>query len=127
VAEPLFLLDANICIYLLAGRSAAAVRRVEGCEQGLLVTSVIAYAEVMLGAYRLNAVSQARAFFRAIPVLPFDAGSGDCYAALPFRRARFDRLIAGQALQHDLTVVTGNVDDFADIPGLKVENWTLPL
>jgi tRNA(fMet)-specific endonuclease VapC len=46
------------------------------------------------------------------------------YAQLPFKRASFDRLIAAHAVSQDLIVVTGNAKDFADVPGLKVENWT---
>ena len=34
-----------------------------------------------------------------------------------------DMLIAATALEEDLIVVTGNVDHFNRIPGLKVENW----
>jgi predicted nucleic acid-binding protein len=31
--------------------------------------------------------------------------------------------IAAVALQHGLTIVTGNVRHFSGIPGLAVENW----
>ena len=34
-----------------------------------------------------------------------------------------DMFIAATALEEDLIVVTGNVDHFNRIPGLKVENW----
>jgi tRNA(fMet)-specific endonuclease VapC len=43
---------------------------------------------------------------------------------LPFRRASYDRLIAAHALSLDLTLITNNEGDFADVPGLRVENWT---
>ncbi len=46
------------------------------------------------------------------------------YASIPFKRSRFDRLIAAQALSLGLTLVTNNERDFADVPDLKVENWT---
>ena len=36
-----------------------------------------------------------------------------------------DRLLAAHALSIGATIVTNNEGDFADIPGLKVENWTL--
>ena len=35
-----------------------------------------------------------------------------------------DRLIAAHALALDLTLVTNNERDFADVPGLRIENWT---
>jgi tRNA(fMet)-specific endonuclease VapC len=58
-----------------------------------------------------------------VPVLPFDAAAAEVYARLPFRRGSFDRLIAAHALALDLVLVTDNVADYADVPGLKVENW----
>lgn len=37
-----------------------------------------------------------------------------------------DLLIASTALIHDLTLVTHNVQDFADIPGLHIIDWLAP-
>ena len=125
VADPAFLLDANICIYILEGKSELAAERVSDCPIGLLVTSAVAYAEVMIGAEKLDRVEQALAFFKQIPVVPFDAAAGDAYSHLPFKRGSYDRLIAANALSLGLTVVTSNEADFADVPGLKVENWTI--
>jgi predicted nucleic acid-binding protein len=34
-----------------------------------------------------------------------------------------DLLIAAHALALDLTLVTDNVDEFARVPGLALENW----
>ena len=42
-------------------------------------------------------------------------------------RDRFDQLIAAHALALGITPATNNEADFADISGLKVENWTLSL
>lgn len=123
MADPRFLLDANICVYLLDGVSEPARRRVEACDAGELVTSAIVFAEVMIGAHRRDAVNEALAFFRIVTVQPFDAAAGLAYARLPFRRGSFDRLIAAHALALGLTLVTNNEGDFADIPCLKVENW----
>ncbi|GAA0638680.1 hypothetical protein GCM10009424_11590 [Sphingomonas ursincola] len=64
------------------------------------------------------------AFVAAVPIQPFDEAAARAYAQLPFKRARFDRLLAAHALSIGATVVTNNEGDFADIPGLKVENWT---
>jgi tRNA(fMet)-specific endonuclease VapC len=58
-----------------------------------------------------------------MPVLPFDMAAARTYASIPFRRASYDRLIAAHALSLGLTVVTENIKHFADVPGLKVENW----
>ena len=56
-------------------------------------------------------------------ILPFDEQAALAYATLPFRRASYDRLIAAHALALDVTLVTANERDFADIQGLRVENW----
>jgi len=125
VVEPAYLLDANICIYLLEGKSELAAARVSACPVGQLVTSAVVYAEVMIGARRLDRVDPALAFFAQVPVLPFDAAAGDAYSHLPFRRGSYDRLIAAHAMALGLTVVTSNNADFANVPGLQVENWTV--
>lgn len=92
---------------------------------GSVGTSAISYAEVMIGARALDEERKARRLFTRIEVLPFDSSAGAVYANLPFRRARFDRLIAAHTLSLGLVLITNNERDFADIPGLKVENWTL--
>lgn len=37
----------------------------------------------------------------------------------------YDVLIAGQALQNGLTVITANVREFARVPGLRCEDWSV--
>ena len=127
MTDPAFLLDANTCVYILDGVGDALRRRVESVRPGMLVTSAVAFAEVMIGGVRRKAVTQTRRLFETIPVLPFDLQAAEVYMRLPFRRGSFDRLIAAHALALDLTLVTNNERDFADVPGLRVENWTLPL
>lgn len=122
--EPRFLLDSNICIYILDFASSPAVTRLQQCAKGEAVTSAIVYAEVMLGAVKRGGYDGAKALFELVPVLPFDADAADVYARLPFRRQSFDRLIAAQAKSLGLTVVTRNTTDFGGIDGLKVEDWT---
>ncbi len=97
----------------------------ETFEPGELAVSAVAYAETMLGARRSNTVLQATALFRIIEVLPFDASAAERYSELSFRRGSYDRLIAAHALSVGLPLVTNNEADFADIAGLKVENWTI--
>ena len=119
-----FLLDTNICIYLLTGRSDLLRERVESRRLGEVVTSAIVRAEVLLGAAAHGQVDRAARLFDQIEALPFDAAAAEAYAKLPFRRGDFDRLLAAHALSLGLTLVTANVADFADVPGLAVEDWT---
>lgn len=118
-----YLIDANLCINLLEGQSSAAADRLAACDVGQIVTSAIVYAEVMLGAEQQGKVDRAMAFFAQIPVLPFDEAAGRVYSRLPFKRGSYDWLIAAHALALGLTVVTSNLADFRDVPGLKVEDW----
>jgi tRNA(fMet)-specific endonuclease VapC len=64
-------------------------------------------------------------FVSVVPILPFDEAAALAYAKMPFKRARFDRLLAAHALSIGATVITNNEADFADVPGLTVENWTI--
>lgn len=126
MADPLFLLDSNICIYVLADGTGAVADRLGECDLGSAVTSAIAYAEVMRG--RRNdprwSLEAAEAFFDAVPVLPFDRKAALRYRTIPFKRGTFDRLIAAHALALDLVLVTNDERDYADVEGLMVENWT---
>ena len=128
MAEPDFLLDSNICIYILEGLSPKARRRIESHEPGQVVTSSIVYAEVMRGLdpRDMDAAAKAQALFEVVDVLPFDRHAADAYCMLPFKRAAFDRLIGAHALVLGLTLVTNNARDYSDIDGLRIENWTKP-
>nr|WP_221239258.1 type II toxin-antitoxin system VapC family toxin [Sphingomonas xinjiangensis] len=118
------MLDSNILIYVLKSAFPNLRRRIEAADVGMVATSSIAYAEVMLGAQASGAAEQAERVFQVVSVLPFDQVAARAYAGLPFRRGRFDRLIAAHALSLGLTLVTNNDGDFAAVPGLKIENWT---
>lgn len=126
MTEARFLLDSNICIYLLEALSEPSRRAVERYEPGEVVTSAVAYAEVFRGVDFDNpkAVSDTVSFFEAIPVLPFDGRAAEAYSKLPFERHRFDHLIAAHALSRNLTLVTRNTRHFRNVPHLRVENWT---
>lgn len=127
-----YILDTNACLDFLLGRSRALAARVEKQFTRLSV-SVISAAELRVG----NKTSEdpegdARRvdqFLASIAVAPFDKAAADAYAALArragTRRGSFDRLIAAHALALNLVLVTHNERDFADVSGLRVENWCL--
>lgn len=123
-----YLLDANIIILALSGAGALLQRRLMACDEGDVVTSAIAFAEVAVGSAggKPPPPERLRAFVEEVPVLAFGFKAAQVYATLPFKRASYDRLIGAQALADDLVVVTDNVGHFSDIPGLLVENWTKP-
>ncbi|MBB5705266.1 tRNA(fMet)-specific endonuclease VapC [Sphingopyxis panaciterrulae] len=100
--------------------------RLTACAPGDVAISAISFAEIALGSEqgRPPLPEVLEAFLAAIPLVPFDESAARAYSKLPFRRARFDRLLAAHALSLDVVVITNNEGDFADVPGLRIENWT---
>lgn len=111
------------------------VERLSKIPRALQHTTSINVAEIYYGACRVarrDALIQAyeEFVFSRLTVLPFDTDSAKVFgrlkASLESRglpRSEPDLRIAAIALQHRLTVVTGNTRHFADIPGLLVEDW----
>ena len=65
-------------------------------------------------------------FFARWDVLPLDAESCAMFARLRRQGIRIgtqDLRIACIALAHDATLLTRNTVDFAQVPGLRFENW----
>ena len=122
-----FLIDSDCAVYAMTARFAALGERLSQLEPGEIAISSISFAEVAVGpiAGKPPEPSVLEAFVAVIPILPFDEAAAREYAGLPFRRARFDRLLAAHALSIGATVVTNNEADFADVPGLRTENWTI--
>ena len=123
-----YLIDSDLAIYAMGGEIDSRLnQRLAACFPGDVAISAISFAEVALGTWNGKPPRQdvLDAFVQAIPIVPFDAAAAHEYARLLFRRARFDRLLAAHALSTGAVVVPNNEADFADVPGLKVENWTV--
>ena len=123
-----YLIDTNCCIYLFANSYPALSRRVQATPQGEIGLSAIVFAELALGSMNGKAppMEALERFLEQMPLLPFDESAARAYSKLPFKRGRYDRLLAGHALSQGLTIITRNERDFANLPGLKIENWTRP-
>jgi len=122
-----YLIDANSAVYAMDLGNDLLKARIAATDAGEIGISAISYAEVAYGTHvgKSPPPEVLEAFVQAIPLLPFDEAAARAYATLPFKRARFDRLLAAHALSIGAVVVTNNEADFADVPGLVVENWTL--
>ena len=121
-----YLIDSDLAIYAMGGEADSRLNdRLASCDAGEMGISAISFAEVALGTWNGKPPRQdvLDAFVSVIPILEFDEAAAREYAKLPFKRARFDRLLAAHALSIGATVVTNNEADFADVPGLIVENW----
>ncbi len=120
------LLDTDCAIYAMTAQFPVLRERLEAREPGSVAISAITFAEIAIGSAngKLPDPAVLAAFLSAIQVVAFDEAAGRSYARLPFKRGRFDRLLAAQAISLDAVLVTNNERDFGDIPNLIVENWT---
>lgn len=129
---PRYMLDTNMCIYLMKNQPEQVARRFAACQIGDVLMSAITYAELQYGVATAKDPQREsgnlQSLIELIPVLPFDTAAGMAYG--PVRMAtrerktdHLDKLIAAQAIAADLVLVTNNVRDFAAYPGLTIENW----
>lgn len=128
-----YMLDTNICIYIMKRQPAQVLRRLESLRLGEAVISVVTHAELRAGlemqtASRAHDTHVLGLLIRSIPVLAFDEAAAVSYGLLRAavrdrKRDALDRLIAAHAVSVGATLVTNNEADFKDYPGLMVENW----
>lgn len=130
----LYLLDTNICIYLMKRRPPEVLERFRRLRTGDVALSAVTLAELRHGVERCELTEKESAeraltqLLNLIPALPFDNHAACSYGILATairdrRRDALDRMIAAHAISLDVILVTNNTADFADYPGLKLENW----
>jgi len=128
----LFLLDTNVCIDFALARSDTLRDRIFSSYPRGLGISTVTLAELRVGARHKRAEpaddQKLDTLVRTLTLHPFDEAAAIAYGSIArqigIKRHSFDRLIAAHALSLGLTLVRANEADFADVPGLKVENWT---
>ncbi|HEX8887330.1 MAG TPA: type II toxin-antitoxin system VapC family toxin [Noviherbaspirillum sp.] len=128
----LFMLDTNMCIYLMKNQPESVAKRFAQYYVGDVVMSVITYAELEYGvSVSANSARERRnlaGLIEDIPVVPFDVDAAKAYgpireATRERKRDQLDKLIAAHAASLKVTLVTNNERDFEIYPGLKIENW----
>ena len=129
-----YMLDTNICIYLIKNHPPQVLRRLEALRQGEVLMSVVTYAELCAGLEMQTVNRELNAqvlslLVSKIPVLPFTQADarqfGVLRAAVRDRsRHAMDRLIAAHAVSTDCILVTNHEADFEGYPDLRLENWT---
>jgi predicted nucleic acid-binding protein len=97
-----------------------------------LYISIVTYMEAYQGTLRWSDDSRTaklRRFVEGVPILYFDEAVAERCARIRevvrggrvrANRRAHDLMIAATAIEHGLTLVTRNVDDFSDIPGLQL-------
>lgn len=129
-----YMLDTNICIYLMKHQPPSVAKRFAECRRGDVVISSITLAELEYGIYVSRAATRSQnrqaldALVELIPVVAFDTAAATAYADV--RAASRDRrsdtlnkLIASHAIGLNLTLVTNNLEDFRSYPNIVLENW----
>ena len=135
-----YLLDTNACIALLNGNPPsvrAHMQMATSAGANILVSSVALF-ELWYGVAKSTRQDFNRKRLEAflsgpILVLPFDdpasQSAGELRASLETSGkpiGAYDLLIAGQALRHQLTLVTSNVSEFSRVKGLQWQDWSKP-
>jgi tRNA(fMet)-specific endonuclease VapC len=128
-----YMLDTDICIYVIKNRSQTAARRFLEAS-GEMCLSIIAFSELQFGVEksdrREESLGGIRAFLSGIPIVDFDETAAVHYAQIRAELERsgkpagtHDMMIGGHARSLGLVVVTNNVREFGRMPGVHIENW----
>ncbi|MDJ0601497.1 MAG: type II toxin-antitoxin system VapC family toxin [Crocosphaera sp.] len=129
-----FLLDTNICIYIIKQKPLAVWQRFQRLPPQEIGISSITVAELKYGVYKSQYPQKNEAalnqFLSPLQIVTFDAVTADCYGKIRADLERkgqvigtMDMLIAAHALANDVIIVTNNTQEFSRIPSLKLENW----
>lgn len=132
-----YLLDTNACIAIINGSPLQVRTRLEqvlAASASIFVSSITGF-ELWYGVFKSarKDFNQRRVeLFFAGPVttLPFEErdaeASGRLRAMLESSGkpiGAYDLLLAGQAMERNLTLVTANISEFSRIKGLHWQNW----
>ena len=129
-----YMLDTDICIYVIKDRPSGLRQRFDELEDQLGI-STITLGELLYGAEnsgrRTQNLHTLEGFAGRLEILPFSADAAAHYGQIraALRRAGrpagvHDMLIGAHARSEGLVLVTNNVREFERMPGLQVENWT---
>lgn len=133
-----YLLDTNICIYLIKKRPLEVLERFKSVPLGELGISTITLAELQYGVAKSAAPAKngeaLSRFLTPFAIVDFDADAAIWYGRVRARLASagtpigsMDMLIAAHALAHRYILVSNNTREFERVEGLMLENWAEPL
>ena len=129
-----FLLDTNICIYIIKQKPPEVLQRFNNYQVGDIGISSITVAELEFAvqksqfpARNQQALTQ---FLLPLKVVDFDRAAAILYGDI---RARLEQqgtaigsletLIAAHTLSLQVTLITNNVKEFSRVPNLQLDNW----
>lgn len=130
-----YLLDTNICIYIINEHPAQVVQRLIAAGRESLAISTVTVAELAFGVAKstpADAKPKLENFLSKFPIVDWDQDAAWVYGqirksleAKGQRIGERDLLLACQALAMDATMVTNNTREFERVEGLKLENWVI--
>jgi tRNA(fMet)-specific endonuclease VapC len=129
-----FLLDTNICIYIIKQKPISVKQRLQTVTPSDIALSIINLAELEYGAAKSQNPSRNRqtltTFCNPFEIIGFNQEDARIFGEIRTELEKrgqpigsYDLLIAAQALSRGLTVVTNNIKEFSRIDGLGLENW----
>ena len=130
----MYMLDTDICIYIIKRKPKSALRQLESLRPGELAMSAITFGELMNGAKKSHKVeanvAKLNELAELIEIRPSDQKAaifyGDVRSTLEKKGniiGSNDLLIAAHALSLDWILVTNNEKEFKRVDGLRIENW----
>jgi tRNA(fMet)-specific endonuclease VapC len=130
----IYLLDSNVCIMHIKGRSPSIDRHLEYLETDKIAVCSVVKAELFYGSLGSNnpqkALNLQTNFLSQFVSLPFDDSCTEVYAKIRRDLTKLgtpigsnDLQIAAIALANNLILVTHNVREFSRVEGLRVEDW----
>ena len=131
----LYMLDTNICIYLIKKKSNLLLNRMLAFRTGEIGVSVITVAELQYGViksqYKERNLAALEGFLLPLEIADFTNEMTVTYGHIRADLERYgqpigplDTMIASHALALDVTLVTNNSREFARVKGLHIEDWT---
>ena len=129
-----FLIDTNICIYIMNNRPPEVIQRFKNIEIGLIGISSISVSELHYGVNKSRCIKhnlkRLEEFLNPFEILPYDENASRYYGKIRSQLENqgnvigpLDMLIAAHALSEDLILITNNEKEFKRIQAVKVENW----
>ena len=129
-----YMLDTNICIYIIKHQPANVIRKFREQEPDDICISAITYAELSHGVEKSQARETNRialmVLLSEIQIVPFDDLAAQVYGVVRAELQKkgtpigpLDTLIAAHAKALNLTLVTNNTKEFARVEGLALDDW----
>lgn len=129
-----YLLDTNVCVVYLNGRSASVRDRLLSTPAEEIAVCSVVKAELFYGACRSNnpkrTLERQQAFLAQFVSLPFEdeaaLWAGQVRAKLASAGTpigSYDLQIAAISLANNLTLVTHNTREFERVDGLQIADW----